>query len=734
MSLKAIIEIELLSETVFGGDGSVLGTADIEIQTDEHGLPYLAGRTLKGLIREQAEWYNSFLPQEERLDREILRLFGKPWEDNHEGLRFGHAKLCDAIYEFVNKNHIDAGEVLNAVTNVRSMTSIDESGKAAKGTLRQARLMKPGFKLYAPVFANTEFSEQEGQLLEKAVKLVRHVGLMRNRGKGEVRCQLKWIADQTVIQEPVGEGPYYELTIYAHEPLKISQVLGTSDSSHALGCIPGYVLRGALVRAYLQSTGKRPEELETEEVFDPRKVQFWNGYLALDGKRGLPFAQHLFEKKQDAKELKKRRPIYQSLDEKRFSEIRHDSPVRISRDVMVMDKDVVLAAKVRTSSALHLSLVEDARRSGRTGEYRSRIYRYEALDAGQVFKAVVFAPAQNDFVQWLTRQKILTLWLGGARNSGYGRTTVKIEAMRESPERMGAATLKPTGELYVLAASDWIIRDRNGRLCSAPDAGWLGEQLGVELELEDQVVNTQLTGGYISQWQAYQPSYSAVQAGSIYKYRVMSGELDEQRVRGLMEKGIGARVNEGFGRLILFTEWPYTEMVDCEPENVGFEEGMVIRGDVASDEAQIERIIRNLADMRLQAATRERVAGWIRDVHGTRINSSKWGTLWQVSSEILADIATGRSTPEKAAERWGRFWKDVDDRTNNKRDPGLNGVRIGKSSLREFIFSQLAYTYKLDDWLMKDDRSLYWNLRALELFFRQKVRSKTSTGKKVAEK
>ena len=730
MSLKAIIEIELKSETVFGGDGSVLGTADIEIQTDEYGLPYMAGRTLKGLIREQAEWYNSFLPKEKRLDQEILRLFGEPRKDNHDGLKFGPAKLADAIYEFVKKHHIEAVEVLNAVTNVRSMTSIDETGKAANGTLRQVRVMKPGFRLYAPVFANAELSERERELFEKAVKLVRHVGVMRNRGKGEVKCRLTWVNEHESVQAQAREGLYYELTIYAHEPLKISQVLGTSDSSHALGHIPGYVLRGALVQAYLQSTGKKTEELETEDVFDPRKVQFWNGYPAVNGKRGLPFAQHLFERKKDAKESRKRRSIFQSMDEKRFSEIRHDSPVRISRDFMVMDKDVLLAAKVRKTSSLHLSLVEDARRSGRMGEYRSRIYRYEALNAGQVFKAVVYAPVKTGFSEWLSRQKTMPLWLGGARNSGYGRTTVKIEALQESPERIDAASLKPTGELYVLATSDWIIRDRNGRLCSAPDAGWLGEQLGVELELADQVINTQLSGGFISQWQAYQPAISAVQAGSVYKYRMLAGELDVQRVKRLMEQGVGARVNEGFGRLILFTNWPYAEMEEREPD-VMIEEEKVIRGNAESDGMQIERIRRNLTDMRLLALTRDRVAEWIRNVRGAPISNSKWGLLWHISNEIRTAVDAGHIRPEMAADRWTRFWQDVKNRTENKPEDWTKKVRVGRLLLMDFIHDQLSHTYKLDDWLLAKERSMYWNVRALELFFRQKVRSKS--GRKVAE-
>src|SRR5690606_40279279 len=59
-------------------------------------------------------------------------------------------------------------------------------------------------------------------------------------------------------------------TLSLHDALPI--LLGTSDSSQALGHIPGSVLRGALVQAYLQATGKPAEELETEDIFDPRKV------------------------------------------------------------------------------------------------------------------------------------------------------------------------------------------------------------------------------------------------------------------------------------------------------------------------------------------------------------------------------------------------------------------------------------------------------------------------------
>jgi len=158
----------------------------------------------------------------------------------------------------------------------------------------------------------------------------------------------------------------------------------------------------------------------------------------------------------------------------------------------------------------------------------------------------------------------------------------------------------------------------------------------------------------------------------------------------------------------------------------------VSRGDPATDDGQIDRIRKRLAQLRLEEIVRERVNRWIGQVHGERVGKSKWGTLWQISSELLADIQAGPFAAETVIDRWTRFWEDVDRRTENKRNRGLNGVRVGQWSLKEFIFRVLEHEYSIDDWLRSDGISPYWNLRELELFFRQIVRGQTATGKKVS--
>lgn len=724
----AMIEIKLVSETIFGGDGEQIGTTDMEIQADECGFPYYSGRTLKGVLREQAEWYMQCLPDDPKLKDALYKLFGKTREDNNESLRFGKAKLGDTIYDFAKQQSVDKRDIFHALTEVRSMTSIDQTGIVKKGSLRQARVMKPGYVFYAPIFIQGELNDSEQKLLETAVKLVRHIGLMRHRGKGEVECKIKWL--ETEQQKPatsVQQGPFYDLTIHLHEPLKISHVLGTSDSTHALRYIPGYVIRGAMIHAYLQSTGTSPNELDTGFIFAPDHVQFWNGYLELEGNRTLPFAHHLFESKDQSKEAAGKRKVYNALDEASMKEIRDRSPVRVSRNVMAINSEhTLLVGKVNTTSSLHTSVNGSDHRERHN---QSQLYRYEAIAPQQTFRSAVVVVGDHPFTQWLSRQTALTLWLGGARNSGYGRVTVHLSVSDQSPEQPVLTNVQNAKELYILATSDWIVRDDQGRPTSSLDEQWLGEQLGVSIKLETQVVNTQLSGGYISLWRAYQPMVSAVQSGSIFRYSITAGTLDPIKLARFMERGVGARVNEGFGRLIVFDEWSFVEISEANAQTPHVKS--VVRGEVIFDRMQIEMVKKNLTDMDLLQKIRERVKAWKESVAGEKaITSAQWGKLLQVASGLLVQSLKLEQT-ENPQERWRSFWKDVEERTKNKPKLGFGAVRVDKEKLKDFIEQQLRHEFPMDLSIKPDEGIDYehWNLRAIELFFRQMIRGRYTTNK-----
>lgn len=76
--------------------------------------------------------------------------------------------------------------VLDAFTNLRTFTSIEE-GMATDGSLRMARCVNKGIYFYSEVKCDKENQE----LVENALKLVKWIGTMRNRGFGKVQITVE---------------------------------------------------------------------------------------------------------------------------------------------------------------------------------------------------------------------------------------------------------------------------------------------------------------------------------------------------------------------------------------------------------------------------------------------------------------------------------------------------------------------------------------------------------------
>src|SRR5690625_1671339 len=232
--LLGMIEINLQSETILGGDGIQQGTVDMDIQTDEYGFPYFSGRTLKGVLRREADWFVSHLSGEKKscFKKAVCSLFGEGdqkggHQANYDSLKFGEARVSDQLQEMVKEYDLSNQDILHAMTFVRSMTSIDrETGTGKEGSLRQARVIKKGYTLFADVCTTRALKEQEKELLETTVKLLRRIGMMRSRGKGAVTCQLHWRdkeqrEDKSSVQVTLDERTtYIGVNIYTEEPLK----------------------------------------------------------------------------------------------------------------------------------------------------------------------------------------------------------------------------------------------------------------------------------------------------------------------------------------------------------------------------------------------------------------------------------------------------------------------------------------------------------------------------------
>ncbi len=200
------IAFTLKSDATFGRGEGIAGLIDREVEHDRYGLPYLRGRTLKGLISEEAD---NILYSLERMGRltddwkEARRvLFGRPGSVASDSalLRFGHAELPAAVREAViGMSDADSGgnrlRTLATLTTVRRQTAIEAEGERegvpVEGSLRAMRVILRETPFEARLLAERLLTPDELGLLAAALLAFRRAGTGRNRGRGRLAADLR---------------------------------------------------------------------------------------------------------------------------------------------------------------------------------------------------------------------------------------------------------------------------------------------------------------------------------------------------------------------------------------------------------------------------------------------------------------------------------------------------------------------------------------------------------------
>jgi CRISPR/Cas system CSM-associated protein Csm3 (group 7 of RAMP superfamily) len=200
---KYTIQLILLSDTTFSRGDGVAGLLDREVEHDEFGLPYLHGRTLKGLLGEEAD--NLLDAMEQIHGQEIEKwinarnaLFGTSGstKETTAKLHYGHAQLPKDLRETVEltlkaeDNRLTPQDVLGSLTAVRRQTAVNGNGVPHDGSLRSMRVILRNTPFSAPLHSPNDLTETEIALLSAAAKALRRAGTGRNRGRGLLQVDL----------------------------------------------------------------------------------------------------------------------------------------------------------------------------------------------------------------------------------------------------------------------------------------------------------------------------------------------------------------------------------------------------------------------------------------------------------------------------------------------------------------------------------------------------------------
>jgi len=177
-------KIEFLSDWHIGSGLDAGADADNIVLKDANNLPYIPGKTLKGLLKDALNEIASVGKVKKDM---IDSLFGGTGKD--KSTFSGKAFFNDAVLPEDEQKEISQNNLSEFLYRNIASTSINERGVAKKNSLRTMQVTLPAV-LHSSIILKESVPDAE-QLFEQAFKWLRYAGVNRNRGLG--RCKVSII-------------------------------------------------------------------------------------------------------------------------------------------------------------------------------------------------------------------------------------------------------------------------------------------------------------------------------------------------------------------------------------------------------------------------------------------------------------------------------------------------------------------------------------------------------------
>ena len=184
-----IIEYSVIFHSNWHCGSGLAAGADVDalVIKDKNALPYIPGKTIKGLIREAVEDYLQFTGDDEETRNAFIGAFGIPVSDNCLDKTNGDAFFTNVELEDSLRTNIIKAELQKYLyTNVAS-TAIDDDGIAKKNSLRRIEVTVP-CELTGKIF---NVNDKIFDIIIKSFGFIKHIGVNRNRGLGRCTVSLK---------------------------------------------------------------------------------------------------------------------------------------------------------------------------------------------------------------------------------------------------------------------------------------------------------------------------------------------------------------------------------------------------------------------------------------------------------------------------------------------------------------------------------------------------------------
>ena len=169
------------------GSGLAAG-ADVDalVVKDQNGMPFIPGKTIKGLMKEAVEEIRFFKKDGENASLSDAFGFFDDKDEKRKGILF----FTNAVLGEEEYNAIMAAQASRFLYRKISSTAIDVNGIAKEHSLRKMETVVP-CTLYGTIYDVPENLIQE---IVEAMEFIKRLGQNRNRGLG--RCTMSKINEE----------------------------------------------------------------------------------------------------------------------------------------------------------------------------------------------------------------------------------------------------------------------------------------------------------------------------------------------------------------------------------------------------------------------------------------------------------------------------------------------------------------------------------------------------------
>lgn len=189
MSQSIKYRIKFYSDWHCGSGLSAGADSDSLVIKDGDKLPFIPGKTMKGLIRESVEEIQGF----EKTDLGLIKIFGAESEKNtgEQGVCF----FTNVCLKNDLKDVIVDEKLQEYMYRDIASTSIDDKGVAVDHSLRKMEVTIP-CELEGEIF---DVPDDCVEIMKKGLKFIKRLGQNRNRGLG--RCSVEIIGKGVLEEE-----------------------------------------------------------------------------------------------------------------------------------------------------------------------------------------------------------------------------------------------------------------------------------------------------------------------------------------------------------------------------------------------------------------------------------------------------------------------------------------------------------------------------------------------------